>query len=66
LGGILLIGGLYSVLWAKSKETKIEPCSEVNPVESEKDEEEQKEPEATHGSRKLDDQETSAYKVEQV
>lgn len=54
------------MLWAKSKETKIEPCSEVNPVESEKDEEEQKEPEATHGSRKLDDHETSAYKVEQV
>jgi hypothetical protein len=26
IGGILLVGGLYSVLWGKSKETKIAPC----------------------------------------
>ncbi|CAL5044652.1 unnamed protein product [Urochloa decumbens] len=27
IGGILLSGGLYSMLWGKSKETKVEPCS---------------------------------------
>ena len=29
VGAILLVGGLYSVLWGKSKEAKIEPCKEV-------------------------------------
>ena len=38
VGAILLVGGLYSVLWGKSKEAKIEPCKEVtnkidNPVD---------------------------------
>ena len=29
VGAILLVGGLYSVFWGKSKEAKIEPCKEV-------------------------------------
>ncbi|GJN32231.1 hypothetical protein PR202_gb20722 [Eleusine coracana subsp. coracana] len=33
LGGILLIGGLYSLLWAKRKEFMVEPSGEVNKVE---------------------------------
>ena len=38
VGAVLLVGGLYSVLWGKSKEAKIEPCKEVtnkidNPVD---------------------------------
>ncbi|RCV10491.1 hypothetical protein SETIT_2G116000v2 [Setaria italica] len=67
LGGILLIGGLYSVLWAKSKEAMIEPCSEVNPMKNAKDEKEQKKPEVDQeDGREKHDEETSAYKVEQV
>ncbi|AQK95617.1 WAT1-related protein [Zea mays] len=30
VGGILLVGGLYSVLWGKSKETKVATCGKVN------------------------------------
>uniref|UniRef100_A0ACD5WGS3 Uncharacterized protein n=1 Tax=Avena sativa TaxID=4498 RepID=A0ACD5WGS3_AVESA len=30
LGGVLLVGGLYSVLWGKSKENRITPCGEMN------------------------------------
>ena len=30
VGGILLVGGLYSVLWGKSKEAKVAPCGKVN------------------------------------
>ncbi|RLM86205.1 WAT1-related protein [Panicum miliaceum] len=67
LGAILLIGGLYSVLWAKSKETMIEPCSEVNPVESAKDEKEQNKPEVhQEDGRGKNEEETSAYTVERV
>jgi len=28
----LLAGGLYSVLWGKSKEANIDPCSQVNKI----------------------------------
>jgi len=67
LGAILLIGGLYSVLWAKSKETKIEPCSLVNPVESAKVETEQNKPEVHQvDGRGKQEEETSAYTVERV
>ncbi|PVH63808.1 hypothetical protein PAHAL_2G111200 [Panicum hallii] len=67
LGAILLIGGLYSVLWAKSKETMIEPCSEVNPVESAKDDKEQNKPEVhQEDGRGKKEEETSAYTVERV
>ncbi|RCV10484.1 hypothetical protein SETIT_2G115800v2 [Setaria italica] len=37
LGGILLIGGLYSVLWAKSKETTIEPACSVESAQDSKE-----------------------------
>ncbi|PAN16808.1 hypothetical protein PAHAL_3G088000 [Panicum hallii] len=33
VGGILLVGGLYSVLWGKSKEAKIASCGKVNAVD---------------------------------
>jgi hypothetical protein len=33
MGGILLVAGLYSVLWGKSKECKLVPtCNEVNMI----------------------------------
>ncbi|KAI5003281.1 hypothetical protein ZWY2020_030441 [Hordeum vulgare] len=32
LGGILLVGGLYSVLWGKSKENRVAPCGETNMI----------------------------------
>ncbi|TVU26002.1 hypothetical protein EJB05_28526, partial [Eragrostis curvula] len=34
VGGILLVGGLYCVLWGKSKECKIVPCSGMNMMDS--------------------------------
>ena len=67
LGAILLIGGLYSVLWAKSKETKIEPSSLMNLVESAIGEEEQNKPEVHQvDGRGKQEEETSAYTVERV
>ncbi|KAF8690799.1 hypothetical protein HU200_041189 [Digitaria exilis] len=59
LGGILLIGGLYSVLWAKSKETVVEPCSEVDPIEREQEEKE-------HEKSEKHEEETTVNTVEQV
>lgn len=38
IGGILLVGGLYSVLWGKSKEAMIEPCKEVTKIDDAQDE----------------------------
>ena len=35
LGGILLVGGLYSVLWGKSKEQKMEKTSSIAQAEKE-------------------------------
>ncbi|OEL28545.1 WAT1-related protein [Dichanthelium oligosanthes] len=46
LGGILLIGGLYSVLWGKSKESKFASCSELNTIDGAQDEQEQNKPES--------------------
>jgi len=37
VGGILLVGGLYSVLWGKSKEANIDPCREVNRISDPQD-----------------------------
>ncbi|CAL4910749.1 unnamed protein product [Urochloa decumbens] len=42
VGGILLVGGLYSVLWGKSKESKIEPCKEMTKIDDSQDEQKQK------------------------
>ncbi|CAN6349450.1 unnamed protein product [Urochloa humidicola] len=42
VGGILLVGGLYSVLWGKSKESKIEPCKEMTKIDDPQDEQKQK------------------------
>jgi hypothetical protein len=38
LGGVLLVGGLYSVLWGKSKENRIAPCGEINAIDGTEDE----------------------------
>ena len=35
IGGILLVGGLYSVLWVKIKEQKMEKTSSIAPAEKE-------------------------------
>ncbi|KAL6864812.1 hypothetical protein ACP4OV_015963 [Aristida adscensionis] len=37
VGGFLLVGGLYSMLWGKSKEGEIEPCNEIDNMKDEKD-----------------------------
>jgi hypothetical protein len=34
----LLVGGLYSVLWGKGKEAKIEPCKELTKIDDPEDE----------------------------
>ncbi|KAF8667107.1 hypothetical protein HU200_053291 [Digitaria exilis] len=41
VGGILLVGGLYSVLWGKSKEAKVELCREVTKIADPQDEQKQ-------------------------
>ncbi|CAL5097396.1 unnamed protein product [Urochloa decumbens] len=41
VGGFLLVGGLYSVLWGKSKESKIEPSREVSKIDDPHDEQKQ-------------------------
>ncbi|CAN6165956.1 unnamed protein product [Urochloa humidicola] len=69
VGGILLTAGLYSVLWAKSKETKtmVEPCSELNMTESAQDEEEERKPEENQRKvRENHEDEVPASAVEQV
>jgi hypothetical protein len=39
LGGILLVGGLYCVLWGNSKECELVPtCNEGNTIRCEQDE----------------------------
>ncbi|KAL6619836.1 hypothetical protein ACP70R_034975 [Stipagrostis hirtigluma subsp. patula] len=60
VGGILLVGGLYSVLWGKGKETKITPCSEVNTLDSVQDEWNHKKPHEAHAEA------TSTAVIDQV
>ncbi|KAM0849223.1 hypothetical protein ACQ4PT_053857 [Festuca glaucescens] len=43
LGGILLVGGLYSVLWGKSRENRIAPCGEMNVIDEAEEERSAKE-----------------------
>ncbi|TVU39488.1 hypothetical protein EJB05_12910, partial [Eragrostis curvula] len=66
LGGILLVGGLYSVLWAKSKEPILEPCGQVNTLEDAQCNEDQRKPEENKMGREEHDEETAAYVVEQL
>ncbi|KAL6611356.1 hypothetical protein ACP70R_023185 [Stipagrostis hirtigluma subsp. patula] len=65
LGGILLAGGLYSVLWAKSKETA-PPSSEVNRMEDAIGDKGQVVPEENTKGREEHGEEPSAHAVEQV
>ena len=46
LGGILLIGGLYSVLWGKSKESEFASCSDMNTIDGAQDVQEHNKPDA--------------------
>ncbi|GJN07600.1 hypothetical protein PR202_ga25503 [Eleusine coracana subsp. coracana] len=60
LGGILLIGGLYSVLWAKRKEFMVEPSGEVNKVEDALDDKGHRKPQENRVGREEYDEETPA------
>lgn len=71
LGGILLVGGLYSVLWAKSKENRAATCGEpimINGVEEEKsaDEEEKNTRSKQINGQMERDKEATASPAEQV
>ncbi|KAF8652621.1 hypothetical protein HU200_062710 [Digitaria exilis] len=60
LGGILLTGGLYSVLWAKSKEegkTKKQGSSEVNAIETIEIRYDEKEEKKLEGDQRKDKEE---------
>ena len=46
LGGILLIGGLYSVLWGKSKESEFASCSDMNTIDGAQEVQEHNKPDA--------------------
>ncbi|CAL4903333.1 unnamed protein product [Urochloa decumbens] len=59
VGGILLVGGLYSVLWGKSKEIKNAPCGKVNTMDDADDDN-------CHHKPQEQEQPTSASIVEQV
>jgi hypothetical protein len=43
LGGLLLVGGLYSVLWGKSRENRIALCGEMNVIDGAEEERSAKE-----------------------
>ncbi|KAL6624421.1 hypothetical protein ACP70R_031742 [Stipagrostis hirtigluma subsp. patula] len=59
VGGALLVGGLYSVLWGKSKEAETVLCNEVNTMNNMQDEQDNK--------KKGDQEEaTLASTIEQV
>ncbi|CAN6336044.1 unnamed protein product [Urochloa humidicola] len=59
VGGILLVGGLYSVLWGKSKEIKNAHCGKVNTMDDADDDN-------CHHKPQEEEQPTSASIVEQV
>ncbi|PUZ70164.1 hypothetical protein GQ55_2G204700 [Panicum hallii var. hallii] len=51
LGAILLIGGLYSVLWGKSKESEFASCSDMNRIDGAQDEQEHNKPDADEDAK---------------
>jgi hypothetical protein len=52
LGGILLIGGLYSVLWGKSRESMSDgSCSEMNKIDGAQDEQDHNKTDAAEEGR---------------
>ncbi|KAL6877609.1 hypothetical protein ACP4OV_012824 [Aristida adscensionis] len=55
VGGILLVGGLYSVLCGKSKESKITPCSRVDTIDGAQEHE--------HRKHQEEDKEESAEEI---
>jgi hypothetical protein len=51
LGEILLIGGLYSVLWGKSKESEFASCNDMNRIDGAQDEQEHNKPDANEEAK---------------
>uniref|UniRef100_A0A453FRL9 WAT1-related protein n=1 Tax=Aegilops tauschii subsp. strangulata TaxID=200361 RepID=A0A453FRL9_AEGTS len=71
LGGVLLVGGLYSVLWGKSKENRIAPCGETNMIhgvegENSADDEEKNERSNQVNGEREHDKEVTMSPAEQV
>ncbi|XP_051220710.1 WAT1-related protein At5g64700-like [Lolium perenne] len=55
LGGILLVGGLYSVLWGKSRENRIAPCGEMNVIDGAEEERSAKDEKDERGDQEKGD-----------
>ncbi|KAG2556666.1 hypothetical protein PVAP13_8NG194700, partial [Panicum virgatum] len=67
VGGILLVAGLYSVLWGKNKENKTLQCNKVNTMDiGMPDEQEHEQREEDKKGREEQKEATSAFMVEQV
>ena len=67
VGGILLVAGLYSVLWGKNKENKTLQCNKVNTMDiGMPDEQEHGQREEDKKGREEQKEATSAFMVEQV
>ncbi|KAL6643269.1 hypothetical protein ACP70R_021450 [Stipagrostis hirtigluma subsp. patula] len=66
VGGILLVCGLYSLLWGKNKESKTTPRSRVNAIEGVQDEQEKIHQEKEQGYKEESKEETSTSATEQV
>ncbi|KAL6868136.1 hypothetical protein ACP4OV_014981 [Aristida adscensionis] len=65
IGGTLLVAGLYSVLWGKSKENKIVPSNKVNIIDPVQDEQEHNK-EFKVETKGVEQEATLACMVEQV
>ncbi|TVU18388.1 hypothetical protein EJB05_34483 [Eragrostis curvula] len=66
LGGGLLVGGLYSVLWGKSKETETASPGEVNTIYGSQDEQDNKKPQEKKGMGEQEEAQSAEHRVEQV
>ncbi|CAL4994356.1 unnamed protein product [Urochloa decumbens] len=67
VGGLLLVGGLYCVLWGKSKENKTAQCNRVNTMDiGVQDEQEHKQTEEDKKGREDQKEATLAFTVDQV